>query len=184
MAEDEIDELDDEEGEDLEDGEESDGSAPNKRKLSGKLIVLVGGPVIILLIGGIAGFFFGAFDSLIHSIMGTEPGSEIAEEAPEEVMFYDLPEMLVNLRAGGGRANFLKLRISLELKKSESVEALEELLPRVIDNFQVYMRELRIEDLDGSAGMFRIKEELLSRVNAAVYPVEVNDILFKEMLVQ
>ncbi len=58
------------------------------------------------------------------------------------------------------------------------------MLPRVVDSFQVYMRELRIEDLDGSAGMFRIKEELLSRVNAAVYPIEINDILFKEMLIQ
>lgn len=181
MAEEETDELEEEEG--LEEGEESEEPA-QKRRLSGKLIVLVGGPTIVLLVGGIAGFLFGAFDPLIHSILGTEPESEIVDEAPEEVMFYDLPEMLVNLRAGGRQANFLKLRIALELKKTESIEALEELLPRVIDNFQVYMRELRIEDLDGSAGMFRIKEELLSRVNTAVYPIEVNDILFKEMLVQ
>lgn len=176
-----ISDLDEEEG--LEDDDESNGLA-QKRKLSGKHIVLIGGPAIVLLVGGVAAFFFGAFDSLLYSILGKEPPSEHVEEAPEEVMFYDLPEMLVNLRAGGKQTNFLKLQVALEIKKTESVEALTHLLPRVIDNFQVYMRELRIEDLDGSAGMFRIKEELLSRVNAAVYPIEVNDILFKEMLIQ
>ncbi len=182
-----IDEPDeDEDG--LEDGEDGEGSegALKRRRMSGKTLVLFGGPAVVLLIGGIAGFVFGAFDPLIHAVLGTEPPAEgeAAENVPEEVVFYDLPEMLVNLRAGGKQTNFLKLKVALEIKKSESVEALEHLLPRIIDNFQVYMRELRIEDLDGSAGMFRIKEELLSRVNAAVYPVEVNDILFKEMLIQ
>lgn len=180
---DDISDRDEEEGLEDEDEDESGGLA-QKRKLSGKHIVLIGGPAIVLLVGGVAAFFFGAFDSLLYSILGKEPPSEHSEEAPEEVMFYDLPEMLVNLRAGGKQTNFLKLQVSLEINKTESVEALSHLLPRVIDNFQVYMRELRIEDLDGSAGMFRIKEELLSRVNAAVYPVEVNDILFKEMLIQ
>lgn len=182
-----IDEPDeDEDG--LEDGEDGEGSegAQKRRRMSGKTLVLFGGPAVVLLIGGIAGFVFGAFDPLIHAVLGTVPlaEGEAAETVPEEVVFYDLPEMLVNLRAGGKQTNFLKLKVALEIKKSESVEVLEHLLPRIIDNFQVYMRELRIEDLDGSAGMFRIKEELLSRVNAAVYPVEVNDILFKEMLIQ
>jgi len=170
---------DDEDGEGSEDG-------VKKRRLSGKMLVLVGGPAIVLLIGGIAGFFFGAFDPLIDTILGREPAAEgdAAHAAPEEVMFYDLPEMLVNLKAGGKEANFLKIRVALEVSKDETTETLDHLLPRVIDNFQIYLRELRVEDLDGSAGMFRIKEELLSRVNAAVYPVEVNDILFREMLVQ
>ena len=57
-------------------------------------------------------------------------------------------------------------------------------MPRVVDNFQVYLRELRLEDLGGSAGLFRLKEELLFRVNRAVDPVQVTDILFREMLVQ
>jgi flagellar protein FliL len=57
-------------------------------------------------------------------------------------------------------------------------------LPRIIDNFQVYLRELRVEDLKGSGGMYRLREELLLRVNAAVAPAKINDVLFKEMLVQ
>ena len=57
-------------------------------------------------------------------------------------------------------------------------------MPRIVDNFQVYLRELRIEDLQGAAGMYRLREELLSRVGKAAQPAEIVDILFKEMLIQ
>ena len=53
-----------------------------------------------------------------------------------------------------------------------------------MDNFQVYLRELRPEELSGTKGIFRLKEELLVRVNNAVHPARVYDILFKEILVQ
>ncbi|MEQ9609593.1 MAG: flagellar basal body-associated FliL family protein, partial [Kiloniellaceae bacterium] len=105
--------------------------------------------------------------------------------APEPVtVFYDLPQMLVNLNTGGKKNNYLKIAISLELTSEAARAELETLLPRVIDNFQVYLRELRVEDLRGSAGVQRLREELLMRVNTAVHPVEVKDVLFKEMLVQ
>jgi flagellar FliL protein len=46
------------------------------------------------------------------------------------------------------------------------------------------MRELRSSDLTGSAGLFRLKEELTRRVNAAVSPNQVSAVLFKEIIVQ
>ena len=73
---------------------------------------------------------------------------------------------------------------TLELAAEADIEHLEQVLPRIVDNFQVYLRELRIEDLKGSAGIYRLREELLLRVNAAAYPAEVRDVLFKEMLIQ
>ena len=79
----------------------------------------------------------------------------------------------------------MKLSVSLELKGGdEAVKALEPVMPRVVDQFQTYLRELRVEDLSGSAGMFRLKEELLRRVNMAIEPVQIQDVLFKEMIVQ
>ncbi len=74
--------------------------------------------------------------------------------------------------------------MSLELNENEDLVTLERLMPRVIDHFQVFLRELRVDDLSGSAGIYRIKEELLRRVSVAVYPVEIRDVLFKEMLIQ
>src|SRR3546814_13240036 len=91
--------------------------------------------------------------------------------------------MLVNLNTGGKNRNYLKIAISLELTSQEDSVALQNLLTRVVDNFQVYLRELRVEDLRGSAGVQRLREELLLRVNKAVYPIQVSDVLFKEMLV-
>ena len=106
------------------------------------------------------------------------------EEEPQNLVFYDLPEILVNLNTAGRKSSYLKIKVALELDDPEAVPLLDARMPRIIDNFQVYLRELRIDDLQGSEGMFRLKEELLSRVNTAVKPVKIADVLFKEMLVQ
>ena len=113
-------------------------------------------------------------------------GEEVTEgqELAEGAVFYDLPELLVNLNTGGRKSTMLKIRVSLELQTQADIPKVEEVLPRILDNFQVYLRELRIEDLKGSAGMYRLREELLTRVAAAAAPAKINDVLFKEMLVQ
>ena len=105
-------------------------------------------------------------------------------EAPKQTVFYDMPTMLVNLNSDGRQSNFLKLSVSLELSSEAGRAKLEKMQPRIVDNFQVYLRELRIEDLQGSAGLQRLREELLLRVNTAVEGAHVEDVLFKEMLVQ
>jgi flagellar FliL protein len=158
-----------------------------RKRLSGKKMVLFG--IIIVLVLGLAGAFFvlGGIDGIMHMVKGD---SGAAESAPAEksktaqVTYYDLPDILVNLRTDTARPTFLKLTVSLELEKPEDRGEVDRLLPRVIDTFQVYLRELRAEQLQGSAGLFRLREELLARVNAAVRPTRVNDVLFKEMLVQ
>ena len=93
--------------------------------------------------------------------------------------------MLVNL-AGlpGERMQYLKLKVVLEVKEEKQVELIKPSLPRVTDLFQGYMRELRPADLNGSAGLFRLKEELTRRVNAATAPGQVTAVLFKEIVVQ
>jgi flagellar FliL protein len=180
MAEDD---LDDDMGDDDDlDGEEEGGSGGSKKK-----ILLLAIP-LVLIIGGAAGAYFtGLLDPLIGGDETVE-GAEGAEGgAPVEsgpVAFTDLPEILVNLNTSGRKSSFLKIRVSLELPNVDDVVKVEAVQDRVVDAFQVYLRELRVEDLKGSAGMYRLREELLARVNAAVAPVKVNDVLFKEMLVQ
>ncbi len=169
------------------DGEDEEGEGGGSKKLSGKrLIMFIALP--ILLLGGIgAGVFF---SGLADPLLGKEQveGEEAHEE--EEVVehgppvYFDLPQMLVNLNSTGRKSNFLKIVVSLELPSEEDVHRLEEVMPRVVDNFQVYLRELRVEDLRGSSGLYRLREELLLRVNTAIQPAHVNDVLFKEMLVQ
>ena len=172
---------DDEEDEEYEDDDE-DGEGESKK--GGKKGIIIIGLVLLLVVGGVAAVYFtGMLDPLLAMVGGGE--SESDEGGPDtDAVFFEVPEILVNLNTGGRKATFLKIRISLELEKQSDIERIKRMMPRIIDNFQVYLRELRIEDLKGSAGMYRLREEMLVRVSAAVAPAKINDVLFKEMLVQ
>lgn len=110
-------------------------------------------------------------------------GEAAAHGIPGAPLFFDLPAILVNLRTDD-KPIFLKLVVSLEVKDADTLKAVEAVLPRVVDQFQTYLRELRVEELSGSAATFRLKEELLRRVKIAAAPMEINDVLFKDMIIQ
>lgn len=170
-------------------GDEGGGAAPKKK--SRKKLLFIAAPVLVIVIAVVVMFGmgigpFGGGGDAEHDPAGEEEALKEAVAAAPGTHFIDLPEMLVNLQTDGSKTSFIKMAISLELtdKSPVTIERVTAMMPRVIDNFQVYMRELRLDDLNGSAGMFRLKEELLRRVNVAVQPVQVKDILFRELLVQ
>ncbi|GAK32875.1 hypothetical protein JCM17846_07140 [Iodidimonas nitroreducens] len=154
------------------------GDMPQTKKFSGKKIILIAVPALVVLIAIIV---------VLTMLMGGKE-EPIAEDKPVkeqiQLIFIDLPEMVVNLNTGERQQQFLRARISLEVDRESARAAVEEKMPRIIDDFQVYLRELRVQDLNGSAGLYRLKEELLVRINTSVAPVEVKDVLFREMLVQ
>lgn len=148
-----------------------------------KLMMIVGGAIGLLLVAGAGLYFTGMLDSLLGKKAAAPAATEAAP--PKPLVFFDLPDFLVNLNSGGAKkANFLKLSVSLELATEEDRARVQAVMPRIVDNFQIYLRELRVDDLRGSGGIYRLREELLARVNAAVAPAKVDDVLFKEMLVQ
>ena len=180
-------------------GDEGQASGGGGKK---KLIIIIG-LVFLVIVGGVAGaYFMGLLDPVIEMIVGPEEsgegleGDEEGEEGEEceedeegdcasgRAVFYDIQEILVSLNSGGRKSSFLKIRVSLELASARDKAKMDTIMPRVIDNFQTYLRELRITDLKGSAGMYRLREELLVRVNAAAAPAKIKDVLFKEMLIQ
>ncbi|MHA1113702.1 MAG: flagellar basal body-associated FliL family protein [Alphaproteobacteria bacterium] len=175
-ADQENEEIEDTEGEDAEGLEGSDSG----RKFSGRKIVLIAAPVLLLLLGG-AGAYFGGF---LSSGEDEALAAAEAEGKPDSVVFYDLPDLLVNLSSRSRKPIFLKMSISLELGGDADAARVGKVLPRVIDNFQTYLRELRAEDLQGSAGIYRLREDLLVRVNIAAKPARIRDVLFREILVQ
>lgn len=148
-------------------------SAPKSKR---KLIVIVA--ALLLTIGAGAGTWFFFFH---------HHGEEVHAEAPppKPPVFLDVPDILVNLAGTPGeRVQYLKIKVVLEVKDEPLVEKIKPTMPRVMDIFQTYLRELRATDLAGSAGLFRLKEELTKRVNAAISPGQVNAVLFKEVVVQ
>lgn len=173
--------LEDTEEVDEESAEGEQEESPRK-KLSGKKLVLFIVLPIFVIGAGAAGVYY---SGIADSYLGIEKSAE-EEEAIifQKAVFFDLPEMLVNLNSTGRRTNFLKINISLEIEDESDIVKLESVMPRVVDGFQIYLRELRVDDLRGSAGMYRLREDLLRRINELVRPIKINDILFKEMLIQ
>lgn len=190
-----------------------EGEGPPRKKWSGKRIVMIVVPALVVLIAGgvAASMFLGGEESASEEGGHGETasaddghgdghgdkkkksagkggghggGGGHGEGGEGSATYVDLPEFLVNLRTTGSRASFLKLTISLEVSNPEEAKEIEAQMPRVIDGFQTYLRELRVEDLSGSAGLFRLKEELLRRINVTLAPARVDDVLFKEMLIQ
>jgi flagellar protein FliL len=161
------------------DNEQADGAgatdAPRGNKF--KLIVIAVGVLAVLGVGA-AGYFF---------FLGHHGGEEKHAEAapPKPPVFIEVPDMLVNLSGQPGeRVQYLRVKVVLEVKEDKQAEAIKPSMPRVTDIFQTYIRELRASDLSGSAGLFRLKEELTRRVNMATAPTPVAAVLFKEIVVQ
>jgi flagellar protein FliL len=175
-----------EDGDDLEDGE-GDEEGGGSKSLSGKKIVLFIVLPLLLLIGAGVGVtvMLGVFSDPPPPVE-TEAGvpQPTEPEPTVQTTFFEVPDIIVNLNTDIRKSTFLKIKISLEIANSADTDVINQMLPRIVDNFQVYLRELRIQDLQGSAGMYRLREELLRRVNIAVRPARVKDVLFKEMLVQ
>ncbi len=175
------DEDEDDVPEEGEDGEEAAAPSGGKKKL-----IIIVAVVILLVVGGLAGAYFtGLLDPVIEMVIGPPTEGGGSEEGPSgPSVFMELQPLTVNLNTSGRKARFIKIQVSLELEKEEDRPKIESVMARVMDRFNVYLRELRVEDLSGSAGMYRLREELLARIRVAVAPAKIKDILFKEMLIQ
>ncbi len=170
--------------------EEAVGNGVVRKKLSGKKLVLfIILPLLLLGGGGVAAWYLlfahddkgkiGATDQNTN----TEASADQVDDGQPPV-FFDMDEMLVNLASTGAKPNYLKLKLSLELSSADDQKKLEEVLPRIVDQFQVYLRGVRVDDLQGSEGLQRLREELLMRARMAGKPVKIRDVLFKTVQVQ
>ncbi|HEY4265908.1 MAG TPA: flagellar basal body-associated FliL family protein [Micropepsaceae bacterium] len=185
------------------------GEAPKKRGLAGKILgpvlgilrfanplailklplklklAAIAGLLVVLGGGGAAVYFFALSPGKPAEEVAAESVKTEADKLPaEKAAFFDIPDIIVNIQTPDSTPAYLKLSVALELEKVEAKAAIEPVLPRIVDQFQTYLRELRVEDIRGSAGVMRLKEELLRRVNLAVAPTPVRDVLLKEMIVQ
>jgi flagellar protein FliL len=187
------------------DGKEGDAAAeaPAKKKgllgfipainLSRKTLMFVVAPAVLVVVLGLGAYMFlfsGGEDETAVAEAGHGEAGHGGEGAHGEgavhPVFFEVPDILVNVATGNEKPAFLKLSVSLELEgEAEAAKAaIEPVMPRVVDQLQTYLRELRVEDLSGSAAVFRLKEEMLRRVNLAVEPIKVKDVLFREMIIQ
>jgi flagellar protein FliL len=161
------------------DNEQDDGASKSEETAApkSKLKLIVAAVALLVLVGSGGTWFF----------FFRGHAEEVRAEAavPKPPTFIEVPDMLVNLVGSPGeRVQYLKVKVVLEVKEEKQVELIKPTMPRVTDLFQTYMRELRASDLTGSAGLFRLREELTRRVNAAIAPGQVSAVLFKEIVIQ
>lgn len=155
------------------------GGRPVKGKK--KLVIIV---AVVLLLAGAGLVFSGVLGGGKKEKPKEEEPKAAAEALVNKPAYYDLPEFLVNLSTGSGKTSFLKMAVTLELKNQASVAVVDANKPRILDAFNTYLRELRPSDLSGSAGIYRLREELIARINSTVEEGLVKDILFSEIIVQ
>jgi flagellar protein FliL len=137
-----------------------------------KFVLIGAGAALVLVLAGGGYFVFGGH----HEADG-------AKAMPKSV-FFDLPDMTVNLSATPERPLYLRVKITLEAENNAVIDAVKPVMPRIVDAFQVHLRELRVTDLEGSAGLYRLREEMTRRVNLAIAPNRIRAVLFKEIMVQ
>jgi flagellar FliL protein len=156
------------------------GAAPAepKRRVSRGLLLFVILPLVLLLAGG-AGYYFFFFKKAQEAAQAEKP-----PPPPKTYVFYNLPGFVVNLPAAAGRTSFLKVTISLELDSQADVPKVQAVMPRIVDHVQAYLRELRPEDVRGTAGIQRMRQEMLDRVTEAAPGAKVDDVLLQELLLQ
>lgn len=153
------------------------GAAKGDGKKSKKKLFIFAAVAGVLVLGGAGAYFSGALG-------GGGEHHEETEGVKQEVAYYSMPEMIINLSSPGKTASFVKATVILELNNKLDAVPIEANLPRLMDAFNTYVRELRPSDLAGSAGIARLREELLLRANKALDPLKINDVLFKEIVVQ
>lgn len=208
MADEDLEEDKGVEGEGGDEGAEGADASEEEGDGKKKLIIAIVG-VIVLLFGVGAGLYF---TGMLDGVLGKETAEHVEEGhgdehgAPDDhgakedhggggdghggghgdatSAFVVVPTMNISLNSDDGVPRYLRLSVQLELKNPDDAPAVEAVMPRVIDRFQTYLRELRVKDLRGSGGIYRLQMELLWRVNQAAAPVEVKDVLFQEILVQ
>ena len=204
VAKDKVKEAPEGEGEEAAEGAEGEG-APAKKKLPLKMLIIAGAAAVLVLGGGgTAAFMFlmpkpdaahaekggdhkkekkGKKDEKGHGGKEGAGGAGQVREGPDGVVFYTMPDVVVNMQTADGRPTFLKLKLTLELPDGHAVEELDPNMPRLQDMFQSFLRELRPEDLSGSQGSYQLRMEILRRVNLVIAPSRANAVLIEEMLI-
>lgn len=150
-----------------------------------KIIVIVLGVLVIVLGGLMAAIFLTPLKDQLFNKGSSQTVMKEEEINLLEITFLQLPELIVNLKQNSkGRTSILKATFVLELIDAKDKDAIDHLKPLIVDQLQTYLRELQLIDLEGAAGIERVRNELKNRVVNVVAPAKIRNILFKEFLVQ
>lgn len=163
----------------IEEATKPEGQAPPVSAVKGKRFLLFLVPLILLVLAGIG---YGVFILYAKPASIPQANKQQDSKAPQ-YYFVDINNIIVTIAsAQPGKKNYLKISLSVQVQTSDGQAVVNAKLPIITDSFQTFLRELRRSDLSGSAGVIMLKAQLLKRINQIVAPQEVEDILFKEII--
>ncbi len=159
------------------DAEASPPAKPGKKR---RLVLLLAVPIALVLIGG------GVWKSgLLHRHARSSHGhAPVPAAAPAQPVYADMPDIIANLNSPDSQQTFIKLKVKLELADKADLATATHDMPRLMDMFTTYLRDIRPDELRGAAGTYRLREEILARANIALAPAHVLDVLFVQMIMQ
>lgn len=167
---------------------DEDGGAKTAKPTPKKKLIIIGGAAALAILGGAGGYVALAGKSgggHGDSASLEDAAAKTKGEPARSAAFIELPEMTVNLAtADAEKQQYIRMTVALEVANAQVGEAIKPLMPRVLDSFQTHLREMRPADIRGSSGAYRLKEELLRRVNVAIAPAKADAVLFKDIVVQ
>lgn len=179
------------------DGDETDAEGGGEAKKGGlkKLILFVGLPVVILLLAGVAGglMFLGGGEE--EAEQQAEAGAAAPETDPGDLVAANFDSLhtwggethaiTVNIRDEAGRSVLLQVEFALVYTDTrlDTVLQSEMVQTHLTDAYVEFLRTLRVEDLDGSMGSFRIRAEMQRRANLVLAPLEVEDVLLPALII-
>ena len=175
--------------------EGGDGEGGGRKRPPLRVLIAAGVGALVVLGGGTAGvlFLMPHAPASGHKLPPrpksdkkddkSDPNAPQVQDGPDGVVYYTLPDIVVNMQTPDGKPTFLKLKLAFELPDHTTADTMDAEMPRLQDVFQTFLRELRPEDLAGSEGTLQLRAELQRRVNLVIAPSPVNGVLIEEMLI-
>lgn len=154
--------------------EETTDDAPKK---ASKLPLILG---LVLALVGAGGGFFAVQSGLLFK-------TEVAEEEPEsieisapEVSFVPLDPMIISLPGDAGRGH---LRFVAQLEVVPGFETdIETIKPRITDVLNEYLRAVEVAELEEPTAMWRLRSQMLRRIQVVAGDERVKDLLIMEFV--
>ncbi|MEX0279593.1 MAG: flagellar basal body-associated protein FliL [Arenibacterium sp.] len=156
---------------------------------SGKKPLLIG---LVLAVIGAGGGFFAVSSGMLP--LGAKPEMEaMSKDSKEEVVtieknpsdmadvaFVPIEPIIVSLNHQTA-VTHLRFRASLEVD-SASVQEVEQLLPRVSDVLNSYLRAIDTKDFSDSLALMRLRAQMLRRIQIVIGQGRVRDLLIQEFV--
>lgn len=152
-----------------------------KPKRASKLPLILG---LVLAVAGAGAGFYAVQSGLLFA--AESPADDHPKDEPAkvsdipDVAYVPIEPLVISLGQGQGRSH-LRFRAQLEVGSAYQGEV-EQLLPRVVDVLNSYLRALEIHDLEDSSALVRLRAQMLRRIQIVTGGERVNDLLIMEFV--